>query len=179
MTIMGIFNSLSLDFIPALGEEFMTGIAKLFKNDRGGPSPIWIYLLLLFEYIDMMPNCILNIYVCLHISGGTLLIRETSIYNGEWLMQRNLTGKNAENKALLSILYYMGHGLYFHQSSGYITEEGIKRKYQTQDPGMEKNDIKHFLDITLLLYTRVCSFKGYLHKTCTRLGLISISLCLR
>lgn len=105
----------------------MTGIAKLFKNDWGGPSPIWIHLLLLFYYIDMMPNCILNIYVCLHISGGALLIRETSVYNGEWLTQRNLTGKSAENKALLSVLYYMEHVQYFHQSSGYIIEEGIKK----------------------------------------------------
>lgn len=65
--------------------------------------------------------------VCLHISGGALLIRETSVYNGEWLMQRNLTGKSAENKALLSVLYYMEHVQYFHQSSRYIIEEGIKK----------------------------------------------------
>lgn len=66
-------------------------------------------------------------YVCLHISGGALLIRETSVYNGEWLVQRNLTGKNAENKVLLSVLYYMEHVQYFHQSPGYIIEEGIKK----------------------------------------------------
>ena len=85
----------------------------------------------------MMPNCIPNIYVCLHISGGTLLIRATSIYNGERLTQRNLTGESAENKALLSFLYNMGYGQYFHQSSGYVKEEGVK-KCKTQDPGIEK-----------------------------------------
>lgn len=54
-------------------------------------------------------------------------------------MQGNLTGESAENKALLSVLYHMVHVQYFHQSSGYVKEEGVK-KCKTQDPGIEKKE---------------------------------------
>lgn len=112
-------------------------------------------VVLLFCWMDMVPKCLLNIYL---YTQKLVLIkafpRKASVCSEMQWTEKLLTGHTTEK------WWWSAHPF---QSSGNITEGGVDRMLE---PGHEMGALKYCLsDMTCLLHSSIHSSCGYLHKT--------------